>query len=140
LGLIYNVFYTAETPARAPRLTTPPRPPRNPQISAITPFQIVVACVFGFIVYGMAGLRPGYEAILKSGLISTLMYLIASQARGTARSALQRPCLAGPGPVRLAVLGLSLGTEKRRAKSGPRLLAQTLPAALAAAGLAKHAS
>jgi hypothetical protein len=27
----------------------------------------------------MAGLRPGYEAILKNGLINTLMYLIASQ-------------------------------------------------------------
>jgi hypothetical protein len=39
----------------------------------------VSACVFGFTVYGMGGLRPGYEAILKNGLISTLMYLISSQ-------------------------------------------------------------
>ena len=49
------------------------------KISAITPFQIVSALVFGYTVYGMAGLRPGAEAVLKAGLINTLMYLIASQ-------------------------------------------------------------
>ena len=37
------------------------------------------ALVFGYTVYGMAGLRPGAEAVLKAGLINTLMYLIASQ-------------------------------------------------------------
>jgi hypothetical protein len=54
-------------------------PPSRPQISAITPFQIVSACVFGMTVYGMAGLRPGAEAVLKSAFINTVMYLIASQ-------------------------------------------------------------
>jgi hypothetical protein len=49
------------------------------KISAITPFQIVSACVFGLTVYGMAGLRPDPEAVLKSGFINTVMYLIASQ-------------------------------------------------------------
>ncbi|KAI8468849.1 MAG: P-loop containing nucleoside triphosphate hydrolase protein [Monoraphidium minutum] len=49
------------------------------KISAITPFQIVSACVFGFTVYGMGGLRHGAEPVLKNGLINTLMYLIASQ-------------------------------------------------------------
>ncbi|KIZ04851.1 hypothetical protein MNEG_3112 [Monoraphidium neglectum] len=48
-------------------------------ITAITPFQIISALVFGFIVYGMAGLRHGAVPILKSGLINTLMFLIASQ-------------------------------------------------------------
>ncbi|KAI8464872.1 MAG: P-loop containing nucleoside triphosphate hydrolase protein [Monoraphidium minutum] len=49
------------------------------RISAITPFQIVSALAFGFTAYGMAGLRPGYQHILKNGVINTLMSLIASQ-------------------------------------------------------------
>mgnify|MGYP001811104728 CR=1 FL=1 len=64
-------------PGRSPPPPLPP--PLAPQISAITPFQIVSACVFGFTVYGMGGLRHGYEPVLKNGLINTLMYLIASQ-------------------------------------------------------------
>ncbi|GBF96283.1 ABC transporter G family [Raphidocelis subcapitata] len=49
------------------------------KIAAITPFQIICACVFGLTVYGMAGLRHGAEATARMGLICTLMYLIAAQ-------------------------------------------------------------
>lgn len=70
-----------------PRPPHPPTPaPRPPQISAITPFQIISACVFGFTVYGMAGLRSGAGSVLKAGLINTLMYLIASQVGAPACS------------------------------------------------------
>ena len=37
------------------------------------------ACCYGFVAYGMAGLRPGAAHIFKNGLVNTLMYLIASQ-------------------------------------------------------------
>ena len=73
-------------------LTAPPRPtvspphpvapPFSPQMVAITPFQIVSALVFGLTVYGMSGLRHGAAAVLKNGLVNTLMYLIASQVGG----------------------------------------------------------
>jgi hypothetical protein len=53
-----------------------------PQISAITPFQIISALAFGFTVYGMGGLRPGAQAVFRSGFINTMMYLIASQVGG----------------------------------------------------------
>jgi hypothetical protein len=50
-------------------------------VVALTPFQIICAGVFGFTVYGMAGLRTSWQAILKNGLLNTLMYLIACQVR-----------------------------------------------------------
>lgn len=59
-----------------------PNPRMCAQVCAITPFQVVSALVFGFTVYGMAGLRPGAAAVLKNGAVGTLMYLIASQVCG----------------------------------------------------------
>uniref|UniRef100_A0A383VRM2 ABC transporter domain-containing protein n=1 Tax=Tetradesmus obliquus TaxID=3088 RepID=A0A383VRM2_TETOB len=49
------------------------------KVVAITPFQIVSALVFCFTVYGMTGLRPGWEYILQNGTISTLLLLISVQ-------------------------------------------------------------
>jgi hypothetical protein len=53
------------------------------KVAATTPFQIVSALVFSFIVYGMAGLRPGAQYIWESGIISTLLSLIAVQVKDT---------------------------------------------------------
>jgi hypothetical protein len=52
------------------------------KVMAITPFQIVSALVFCFTVYGMTGLRPGWQYILQNGTISTLLLLISVQVRG----------------------------------------------------------
>ena len=49
------------------------------KVSAITPFQIVSALTFNYTVYGLSGLRHGATPVLENGLISTLVYLIASQ-------------------------------------------------------------
>lgn len=46
------------------------------------PFHILCALIFTYTVYGMAGLRPGAVYIARSGVISSLMYLIAVQVRG----------------------------------------------------------
>ena len=102
------------------------RPP-PPQISAITPFQIVSALVFGWTVYGMAGLRQGAEPVFRSGLINTLMYLVASQVRGAppaapvaaGRAALWGPPRRGasrrpPSPSRAARRRGALGSAPHR--------------------------
>jgi hypothetical protein len=51
------------------------------KVMAITPFQIVSALVFCFTVYGMTGLRPGWQYILQNGTVSTLLLLISVQVR-----------------------------------------------------------
>jgi hypothetical protein len=79
-----------KTPTPQPPQSSNNQPPSNQrhhhhrrQVSAITPFQIVTAITYGFIVYGMAGLRHGAAHIFKNGLVNTLIHLIASQVRPT---------------------------------------------------------
>ncbi len=43
------------------------------------PFQVLSALIFTFTVYGMAGLRPGLIHIVKNGIVTSLLYLIAVQ-------------------------------------------------------------
>lgn len=50
-------------------------------MAATTPFQIISSLVFTWVVYGMAGLRNDWEAILSNGCVSTLLSLIAVQVR-----------------------------------------------------------
>jgi hypothetical protein len=54
-------------------------------VAATTPFQIISSLVFTWVVYGMAGLRNDWEAILSNGCVSTLLSLIAVQVRGHGR-------------------------------------------------------
>lgn len=54
---------------------------RPRQVSATLPFQLVSSMSFTFIVYGMAGLRNTVACIFSHGLMTTLLSLIAVQAR-----------------------------------------------------------
>lgn len=45
------------------------------------PFSVVVGLCFGWVAYGMAGLRPGGDHIGMFGVIIDLCYLIAAQVR-----------------------------------------------------------
>jgi len=49
------------------------------------PFQVLSALIFTFTVYGMAGLRPDIIYIVKNGIITSQLYLIAVQVRAAAR-------------------------------------------------------
>jgi hypothetical protein len=51
------------------------------KLMAISPFQIVSALVFCFTIYGMTGLRPGWQYILQNGTVSTLLLMISVQVR-----------------------------------------------------------
>jgi hypothetical protein len=48
-------------------------------VLAVLPFSILNTLVFSYTLYGMAGLNMSGEAIAKNGVISVLLYLIASQ-------------------------------------------------------------
>mgnify|MGYP001806826867 CR=1 FL=1 len=52
------------------------------KVAATMPFNVVAALVFSFIVYGMAGLRPGAQYIWQNGVLNTLLSLISVQVRG----------------------------------------------------------
>lgn len=43
------------------------------------PFNMLASLVFSFIVYGMAGLRPGAKYIWQNGVLNTLLSLISVQ-------------------------------------------------------------
>lgn len=43
------------------------------------PFNVMAALLFSFIVYGMAGLRPGAKNIWQHGTLNTLLSLISVQ-------------------------------------------------------------
>jgi hypothetical protein len=45
---------------------------------------VVVGLCFGWVAYGMAGLRPGGDHIGMFGVVIVLCYLIAAQVRLTA--------------------------------------------------------
>lgn len=51
------------------------------KVAATMPFNVVAALVFSFIVYGMAGLRPGAQFIWQHGVLNTLLSLISVQVR-----------------------------------------------------------
>ena len=50
---------------------------------AILPFAILNVLVFSYTLYGMAGLRYNAMAAVGNGILSTLLYLIAAQVRGS---------------------------------------------------------
>ena len=62
-------------------------PTPRAQVTATLPFQVLSALIFTFTVYGMAGLRPGINYIVKNGIVCSLMYLVAVQVRGPAQCA-----------------------------------------------------
>lgn len=45
------------------------------------PFNVLAALIFSFIVYGMAGLRPGAKYVWQHGILNTLLSLISVQVR-----------------------------------------------------------
>ncbi|KAI8470965.1 MAG: hypothetical protein J3K34DRAFT_520870 [Monoraphidium minutum] len=49
------------------------------KVTATVPFQILSALIFMFTIYGMAGLRPGITYIVQTGIVSSLLFLIAVQ-------------------------------------------------------------
>lgn len=54
------------------------------KVAATMPFNVLAALVFSFIVYGMAGLRPGAQYIWQHGVLNTLLSLISVQVRAGA--------------------------------------------------------
>eukprot|EP00879_Flechtneria_rotunda_P017044 GHRR01017850.1.p1 GENE.GHRR01017850.1~~GHRR01017850.1.p1 ORF type:complete len:820 (+),score=223.92 GHRR01017850.1:95-2554(+) len=68
-------FYIADASAKLYR----PLAYYMAKVAATTPFQVITALVFTFIVYGMAGLRDGGQFIWQNGVISTMLSLIAVQ-------------------------------------------------------------
>jgi hypothetical protein len=49
------------------------------KVAATMPFNVLAALIFSFIVYGMAGLRPGAQYIWQNGILNTLLSLISVQ-------------------------------------------------------------
>lgn len=71
------------------------------KVAATMPFNILAALIFSFIVYGMAGLRPGARYIWQNGILNTLLSLISVQV-----SAYMVLATAGqPGPALLTYVG-----------------------------------
>jgi hypothetical protein len=49
------------------------------KVAATMPFNVLASLIFSFIVYGMAGLRPGARYIWQNGILNTLLSLISVQ-------------------------------------------------------------
>jgi hypothetical protein len=54
-------------------------------------FSILCILCMGWVVYGMAGLRPGWQPVLKAGTIKGAMYLISLQVSQQQMASCQ-PC------------------------------------------------
>jgi hypothetical protein len=69
------------------------------KVAATMPFNMLASFVFSFIVYGMAGLRPGAKHIWQNGVLNTLLSLISVQvssqqsAAASSRAAVPAQCL-----------------------------------------------
>uniref|UniRef100_A0A383VMS4 ABC transporter domain-containing protein n=1 Tax=Tetradesmus obliquus TaxID=3088 RepID=A0A383VMS4_TETOB len=50
------------------------------KVLATSPFNVFGILCMAWVLYGMAGLRPGWQPVLKAGIVSGLLYLIAMQA------------------------------------------------------------
>ncbi|WIA12631.1 hypothetical protein OEZ85_006286 [Tetradesmus obliquus] len=50
------------------------------KVLATSPFNVFGILCMAWVLYGMAGLRPGWQPVLKAGTVSGLLYLIAMQA------------------------------------------------------------
>ena len=68
-------FYIADASAKLYR----PHAYYAAKVTATLPFQVLSALVFTYTVYGMAGLRHGLAYVAKSGVVASLLYLIAVQ-------------------------------------------------------------
>ncbi|KAI8474989.1 MAG: hypothetical protein J3K34DRAFT_489493 [Monoraphidium minutum] len=84
MGLFWSdrTFYVADTAARLYH----PVAYYAAKVTAALPFNVAVALSFHLLFYAMAGLRHGAGAVAASAVISVLMALIATQARGRART------------------------------------------------------
>jgi branched-subunit amino acid transport protein len=52
------------------------------QVLATSPFNVLGILCMTYVLYGMAGMRPGWEPILKAGIVAGVMYLTALQVGG----------------------------------------------------------
>jgi branched-subunit amino acid transport protein len=55
------------------------------QVLATSPFNVFGILCMAWVLYGMAGMRPGWQHVLKAGTVAGLMYLIALQVRSCAQ-------------------------------------------------------
>jgi hypothetical protein len=55
------------------------------QVLTSSPFNVFGILCMAWVLYGMAGMQPGWQHVLKAGTVSALIYLIALQVRGGQR-------------------------------------------------------
>jgi hypothetical protein len=55
------------------------------QVLATSPFNVFGILCMAWVLYGMAGMRLGWQPVLKAGTVAGLMCLIALQVRASAQ-------------------------------------------------------